>query len=337
MADATPRLLLVSPVFDEEAYLERIARALAAQTVPPTRWIVVDDGSGDDTLAIARRLAGEIAFMEVIASDRDEEVDGPDKLALAREARAFNRGLAHAGWRAYDFIGKLDGDVELPPDWFAQLLARFDADPGLGLAGGRLVEAGGDGHWHRLEIPAHHVHGAVKLYRRECLEAIDGIPERLAWDTIDETYARMRGFGTRSFDDLEARHHRPYASADGRLRGRARHGECAWILHYGPLWVVMRSAKVARSSPPIASGAAFLYGYGRAAATGVPRVEDPEFRRFTRAELRDRVRRAFTRHSADGDPRRKIDGRPGVASPVVPAVGRPRQKEEMVYGRDRQH
>ena len=133
------------------------------------------------------------------------------------------------------------------------------------------------------------MHGAVKLFSRECLEAIGGIPERLGWDTIDETYARMRGFETLSFADLLARHHRPHGSADGRLRGRARHGECAWILHYGPLWTALRSLKVARTSPVGVSGLAFLGGYLGAGLRRVPRVEDPEFRRFTRAELRARM------------------------------------------------
>ncbi len=328
-------LLIVSPVFNEGAHLERTARALAAQTRPPSRWIVVDDGSQDETLAVARRLAAEIPFMEVISSG-DEDVDGPDKLAEAREARAFNRGLAEAGWRDYDFIGKLDGDVELPPGWFATLLDRFDVDPLLGLAGGRLVEADSGGSWSRIEIPAHHVHGAVKLFRRRCLEEIGGIPERLACDTIDETYARMRGWEVRSFDDLVARHHRPWGSADGRLRGRARHGECAWILHYDPFWVTLRSVKVGRSSPPVVSGAAFLYGYVRAAARGVPRVEDPEFRRFTRAELRSRMRRAVSRRQVETQSERKIDGVSAVVPPVAQGVEGPRPKEEIVYGRDRQ-
>jgi glycosyltransferase involved in cell wall biosynthesis len=317
------QLLIVSPVFEEAAHLERTARALSAQTRQPSRWVVVDDGSRDETIEIARRLAAEIDFMEVIESG-GRDVDGVDKLAEAREARAFNRGLEYAGWRDYAFVGKLDGDVELPPAWFATLLEHFAADPRLGLLGGRLVEADGDGSWRRLEIPAHHVHGAVKLFRRECLEAIGGIPERLGWDTIDETYARMRGYDTISYDDLEARHHRPYASADGRLRGRARHGECAWILHYDPLWVGLRAVKVGRSSPPVVSGAAFFYGYVRAAARRVPRVEDPAFRRFTRAELRGRMRG------------RKIRPRPVVASSVVPDVDGPESRKENVYGRDRQ-
>jgi len=308
---APARILLASPVFNEAEHLEKTARALAAQTLPPARWVVVDDGSRDDTLELARRLATEIDFMEVIEADGGVG-PGADNLALAREARAFNLGLAHSEWRSYDFIGKLDGDVELPPQWLATLVERFAENPALGLAGGRLVEADGEGGWARIEIPAHHVHGAVKLFRRACLEAIGGIPERLAWDTIDETYARMRGYETRSFDDLVARHHRPWGSADGRLRGRARHGECAWILHYGSVWVTLRSVKVGRSSPPVLSGLAFLWGYWRAALRHVPRIEDPEFRSFTRRELRARIRSRITFQKRT-DVGRKI----GASEPLI--------------------
>ncbi len=288
MVSALESLLVVTPVYNEGANLERTARAVAAQSLRPDRWLVIDDGSADDTLAVARRLERELEFLTVAEAPRTI-APGADNLGLAREAHAFNAGLELCGWREYDLIGKLDGDVELPPDWFATLAARFEADPRLGLAGGRLAEPDRGGSWRTIPIPAHHVHGAVKLFRRECLEAIGGVPERLGWDTIDETYARMRGFETLSFADLLARHHRPHGSADGRLRGRARHGECAWILHYGPLWTALRSLKVARTSPVGVSGLAFLGGYLGAGLRRVPRVEDPEFRRFTRAELRGRM------------------------------------------------
>ena len=124
--------------------------------------------------------------------------------------------------------------------------------------------------------------GALKLYSRECFAAIGGIEERLGWDTIDETYARMDGFATRSFPELAARHHRPVATRGGTLRGRARHGQCAYILRYGGWWVALRSLKVACSRPYGLSGIAFLYGYVRAAVRREDRVEDDRFRRFVR-------------------------------------------------------
>lgn len=289
MAQRTDRLLVISPVYNEAAHLERTARAIAAQTVLPERWVIVDDGSQDDTLAVARRCERELEFVTVLEASKAVR-HGPDNLALARPVVAFNLGLTHAGWQQYDYVGKLDGDVELPPEWFATLLERFRSNERLGLAAGRLAEPGPGG-WQMIPIPPTHIHGAVKLFRRECLEAIGGVPERLGWDTIDETYSRMQGYETISYADLVARHHRPWGSADGRLRGRARHGECAWILHYGLLWVLMRSFKVAMVPPIGLSGAAFLFGYLRAALRRVPRVDDRAFRVFVRRELRARMLR----------------------------------------------
>lgn len=282
------RILIVSPVYNEGKHLDRTARAVAAQERPPDRWVIVDDGSTDDTLEVARYWEQELDFVSVVEAPQEVPV-GEDNLALARPVFAFNLGLDHAGREDFDLIGKLDGDVELPPEWFSTLVARFDADPTLGLAAGRLAEPGPHG-WKLIPIPETHIHGAVKLYTRECYERIGGVQNRLGWDTIDETYARMRGFRTISYLDLVARHHRPWGSADGRLRGRARHGECAWILHYGLGWVSLRSLKVAKVPPVGLSGIAFIYGYCRAAVRRVPQVEDDEFRRFVRRELRARMR-----------------------------------------------
>ncbi|HWO46467.1 MAG TPA: hypothetical protein VNM41_00270, partial [Solirubrobacterales bacterium] len=115
------------------------------------------------------------------------------------------------------------------------------------------------------------------------------VQERLGWDTIDETYARMRGYSTRSLPEAPARHHRPVATRGGALRGRARHGQCAYILRYDAWWVVLRSFKVALQRPYGLSGIAFLYGYFQALLKSQPKVEDEGFRRFVRGELRGRV------------------------------------------------
>jgi hypothetical protein len=100
----------------------------------------------------------------------------------------------------------------------------------------------------------------------------------------------MRGYRTRTVLELVAHHHRPTASADGLVRGRARHGRCAYIVRFTLPWVTMRAFTVARERPRGVSGVAFLYGYVRAAVMRTARVEDPEFRDFVRRELRHRAR-----------------------------------------------
>jgi poly-beta-1,6-N-acetyl-D-glucosamine synthase len=287
------RLLVVSPVRNDEAHIERVVTAVAAQTRPPDLWLVADDSSEDDTRVVLERLEPRIPFMRVVEIPRSE-VNVPDRLALALEAKAFNRALACVDWSRYTHIGKLDGDIELPRDYFERMLAGFKRDAGLGIAGGSIVEPGRSGRWVGMRAPAYHVHGALKLYSRGCFEAIGGIQERLGWDTIDETYARMLGFSTSRDPDLVARHHRPAGSADGRLRGSARHGACAYIARYGLLWVLLRSFKVGASRDPRGmSGVAFLWGYLRCVLRRAPRVEDDEFRMFVGRELHGRLRAAF--------------------------------------------
>jgi poly-beta-1,6-N-acetyl-D-glucosamine synthase len=285
------RLVLITPARNEASHIERTAAAVAAQTRRPDRWLIVDDGSSDETPALLRRLEAELPFLEVLSAPQSGLGPAGDRLALAAEARAFNWAVQRAGMDDFTHLGKLDADIELPPEYFAQLLTRFAEWPRLGIGGGDLLEPGPRG-WQLTRVPSYHVRGAMKLYSRSCFEEIGGVEERLGWDTIDETYARMRGYETRTFGDLLARHHRPVATADGALRGRARHGECAYIVRYGAGWVLLRSFKVAGSRPWGLSGLAFLYGYLRAALRRAPRVEDEAFRRFTASELRARMRAA---------------------------------------------
>jgi biofilm PGA synthesis N-glycosyltransferase PgaC len=285
------RLLLVSPVRNEAAHIERVVRSVGRQTRPPDTWIVVDDRSDDDTLQRLRSLAPELPFMVVLSTPGTHDGGSLDRLAVAAEARAFNWALGTVAWRQYTHVGKLDGDIELPADYFERILAAFDDDPTLGIGGGVLAERAG-GRWEVMRTADEHVRGALKLYRRECFEAIGGIHERLGWDGIDQTYARMAGYTTRSIDEVVARHLRPVGTTYGALRGNLRGGETHYVLRFSFPWVVLKAVKYGRRRPYGVSGAAFLWGYMRARGRRVPRVEDPAYRRFVR---RDELRRAGRR------------------------------------------
>jgi poly-beta-1,6-N-acetyl-D-glucosamine synthase len=289
---AASRVLIISPVRNEAAHLELVAAGIRRQSRPPDTWLVVDDNSDDGSPALMRELAGEIPCLRVLSTPPAYTSDNGDRHAVAAAPRAFNWGLRSTEWREFTHLGKLDGDIELPDDYFEQLLREFDRDPRLGIAGGTLVERGRSG-WQTAQSARQHVRGALKLYRRECFEAIGGLQERLGWDGIDETYARMRGYETRSFDHLVARHHRPLGAADGALRGKVRRGEVHYSLGYHLPWAALKSLQLGFGPHGPSSGAAFLYGYLAAAWRSAPRVEDEEYVRFMRRDQRRRFTRAI--------------------------------------------
>ncbi|HEY2053322.1 MAG TPA: glycosyltransferase family A protein, partial [Solirubrobacterales bacterium] len=311
------RMLIITPVRNEEGHIEGVARSLAAQTRPPALWVVVDDNSTDGTADALARLAEQIDFMRVVSTPPNFTVKSADRLAVAAAPRAFNYGLAAVGdISGFTHIGKIDGDVELRPDYYERILAALDADPSLGIAGGVILEQR-QGEWQPTPSAREHVRGALKLYTAACFADIGGIVERLGWDGIDETLARMHGYKTRSFDDAGALHHRETGSADGRLRGHVRWGEAHWILNHGAIWTAARSVRVARIRPRGASGAAYLYGYMRAAVRRVPRVEIDGYREFVRAEQRRRMVSAVRGRTQVGPVARATIQRSGSVRRVI--------------------
>lgn len=281
------RVLIISPVRNEAARLELVAQSVAQQSRPPDLWLIVDDGSTDRTADLARAIAERLPYVRVLSTPADFTSDDGDRHAAAAAPRAFNWALHTVPMNDFTHLGKLDGDIELPPEYFARLLAAFDRDPELGIGGGVLAEVTG-GEWRVARAAPHHVRGALKLYRRECFEAIGGLQERLGWDGIDQTYARMRGYRTQSFADLVARHHRPLGTADGALRGMVRRGEVHYVLGFSFPWVALRSLRDIATPPIGLRGAAFLYGYLRAGLRRAQRVDDEEYRRFMRRDERRR-------------------------------------------------
>src|SRR4051794_23355030 len=85
------RYLLVTPCRDEAKYARRTLDSIAAQTVAPTLWIVVDDGSTDETPAILAEYAGKLSYLTVIRRDD-------------RGFRKLGGGVIDAFYHGYDTV-----------------------------------------------------------------------------------------------------------------------------------------------------------------------------------------------------------------------------------------
>lgn len=277
---------LVTPARNEAAFIEQTLRSVVRQTHRPTRWIIVDDGSTDETPAIVQRYARSHAWIEVLSLSR------PEGRSFASKARAFNTGYLklRAGHDAV--IGNLDADLSVDAEYFAYLLAKFVAFPRLGVAGAAMIEEGASRYDYRF-TNIEHVSGGCQLFRRECLDAIGGyVLADKGIDTIAVTTARMLGWQTRTFVEKAWVHHRPMDSRRGPLERWVRIGEKDYLLGNSWVWQLARGVYQMTRPPLALRGAAIVAGYATASIRGRERLVSADLRRYLRTERTQRIRRA---------------------------------------------
>ena len=288
---------LVTPVRSEAENLARLAASIDAQTVPPERWVIVDNGSEDSTLDLAGELARTRQWVRVISIPGEERpVPG------APIVRAFHAGLDELDRPLPGIVVKLDADTSMDPDHFERLLAAFAADPRLGIASGTCLELDDDGQWRPIAVTDGHVRGAARAYRRECLEQVVPLEERVGWDGVDELKAAVLGWTTRMLPDLAFRHHRRLGARDGAPTARWRaQGSASWFMGYRFSYLLLRSLHRARRDP---AALAMVTAYVGAAARREPRLADARVRAHLRRSQRLRAlvgRFVESRHRADAE------------------------------------
>jgi len=270
-----PTCIVISPVRDEAAYLQRTIDSMIAQIARPTRWIIVDDGSKDDTVKIARAAAAKHDWISVhIRADRGVRKVGGGVVD------AFNEGLSLVNRDDYEFLCKLDGDLEFGPRYFAGLYEKFAANPKLGTASGKS--------WIRVGsrlVPERtgdeFSQGQTKLYRTKCFRDIGGFVTEVMWDGIDCHRCRMLGWEARSFHDEELRfiHLRPMGSSFKSIfHGRLRWGRGQYFMGTHPLYALAISVYRMLERPFVLGGICIFAGYFGAMFRGARRYDDAAFR-----------------------------------------------------------
>lgn len=272
------RYAIITPVRDEERFIEATIESVRRQTILPSEWVIVDDGSTDRTGDILDRAAAELPWIRVIhRTNRGFRKSGGGVMEAFYDG--YNSLRCHDG----DFIVKLDGDLSFAPEYFAKCFEYFRREPDLGIGGGEIYH-NISGNLKLEKTPKFHVRGATKIYRRTCWEAIGGLWPAPGWDTIDEVKANMLGWKTYSFADLHLLHHRFTGSEEGLLRDRVKHGTVCYISGYHPLFVVASSLYRITQRPCIIGSAAVLYGYLKAHLTHPPRLEDRSYVAYIRGQ-----------------------------------------------------
>lgn len=273
--------VVISPCKDEAKYLAKTIESVLKQSVRPALWVIVDDGSCDETPRLLEEYAKRYDFIKVIKKEgKGIRNVGPGVVD------AFYFGLDTVDLAEFEFLCKLDLDLELPEKYFEILIRKMEENPRIGTCSGKpflkesasgklIAEPSGD------EISV----GMTKFYRIACFLEIGGFVREVMWDGIDCHRCRMLGWIAESFNDPELQfiHLRPMGSSQqGILAGRIRHGKGQYFMGSHPLYILISSFYRMTAPPKIFGGMCIFSGYVKAWATGAPRYEDKSFREFLR-------------------------------------------------------
>jgi biofilm PGA synthesis N-glycosyltransferase PgaC len=279
---------IVTPAFNEATQIERTIQSVAAQTIRPVRWVVVDDGSTDQTGSIVQRYCHEHDWIHYL---RREKI--PGQTYFASNVYAIQEGIRSLADVDYAYLAILDADIELCPDYYEAVFGRFEQYPELGIATGTYLEKEGDC-LVEARIDRRSTPKAIQVFRRECYEQIGGyIPFRNGGeDSGVEVLSRMHGWQTWSFRDIQVVHHRPVGTGDGRslLRARFQLGFRDYCLGTHPAFMTFKCVKrCVWERPYLVSGllrlAGFWSGYLRRESRQLP----TEAVRFLRREQLGRL------------------------------------------------
>ncbi|MEP0964103.1 MAG: glycosyltransferase family A protein [Roseobacter sp.] len=276
--------VLISPCRNEADYMRRTLDSVVAQTVQPTRWIIVDDGSTDATPQILAEYAAQHDWITVVPKpDRGHRAVGPGVI------EAFYAGYETLTPTDYTYLCKLDLDLDLPHGYFGELIKRMEADPRIASCSGKAYFENETGQMQSENISDDMSLGMTKFYRVSAFEALGGFVREVMWDGIDCHKARMMGWKAVSWDvpELRFNHLRPMGSSQTSIfTGRRRHGFGQYYMGTGPAFLLASVVNKMRQKPYVLGGLAIAQGYFGAMLRGAERNGDAELRRFIRAYQR---------------------------------------------------
>ena len=265
----------IIPAHNEEAFMRVTLESLAAQTVLPTKAVVVNDNSTDGTAAIVQDFATKYPWISLVNKQSDA-VHMPGSKVI----QAFTTGYATVD-QEYDIIVKLDADLILPPDYFETILNEFKKDDNVGMAGGfAYIEKNADWVIENL-TDKDHIRGAFKAYRKELFLQMGGLRTAMGWDTADELLAKFYGWKVVTVERLKVKHLKP-TGANYNKAARYKQGEAFYTLGYGLLITTIAGAKLAMRKKKPLLFIDYINGFLKAKAEHRPLLVTNEQAKFIR-------------------------------------------------------
>ena len=270
--------ILVTPAKNEEKNLPKLVQSVVQQTVKPVLWVIVDDGSTDNTPNIIREAREKYDWIQSFRLKEGKRDLGKHVYRVYKLGFDYAINYCKVYNLQYEYLGNIDADMTIETQFFDKLIKEFKKNPRLGVASGSvysninnklIIENDRD------DLPS----GGIRLWRRECFEETGGYLISYSADSVSNVLAKLRGWETRRFEEIKAMQARKTSSAEGLWKGYKYHGESAYFRNYHPLFVLAKGLKLLFKSPYY-MGIAYLYGYFSSVLRRMDKIDNVEVKEY---------------------------------------------------------
>jgi poly-beta-1,6-N-acetyl-D-glucosamine synthase len=288
------RYALVTAARNEKECIGACIESVVHQSVQPTAWIIVSDGSTDCTESIIEEYAKQHNFIRLLRKKTDRTQSG-----FSSKVFALGMGAECIKINDLEFIGHLDADITVEKEYYARILSEFKANPKLGLAGGYIFEREGGEFRSRSSNSPWSVAGGIQLFRSECYIKISPLkPLPLGGeDWHAEIEARMQGWEVKAFSDIVAYHHKSSRSKRGIIKEGLRLGALDYAIGTHPLFELLKCMRRMKEKPLFLYASLMLWGFFEAYLTRQNRGTTKEIVNYLQREQLMRIRAFFSCNS----------------------------------------
>jgi len=276
---SSKKYILVTPCKNEEDNLKSLINSITMQTVRPIIWIIVDDGSTDDTSTILRVVQNKYDWIEVLRIEESPRDLGLHLADITKKGFDYAIKFCIQNGLEYNYLGNVDADLILPPSFFENIVMEFENDPGLGVASGGIILTIGNKLVHAKGLPSDEPSGGDMLIRRRCFEDCGGIPQSYSYDTVLKTKSKLNGWKTKRFEEYLATETRDVSSAEGYLKGYLHMGKASHFLNLNPIHVILRSM-IKSFRKPYYGGFVYFLSYSYHFLKRDEQIADDEIRKY---------------------------------------------------------
>jgi len=283
------KYVIITPARNEEKLIRYTLESVCSQTIKPSQWIIVDDGSQDNTVTIVEEYAEKYKWIMIVHTDTFEE----KRAGGSKVVRAFNRGYSILTNEDYDFIVKLDADLTLPQDYFENVAKCFKENEHIGLCGGYCINPE-ESNLKKEKSAEFHVRGAFKAYRKKCFQEIGGLKPVWLWDGLDQMMAMQKGWEIKVLP-LAVIHHRETTNEYNRIKHSFRHGKEYYKMGHGLFLGILKSIFLLPNKPLGIGGITFFTGFFLSALKREEKIVEKDLEKYIRKFQYTRFKRLLNK------------------------------------------